>query len=215
MPLALYDFSRLLKIRVPTALNIQSALLDICLGVQYLHSRNFVHGDIKPSNILLFKNGKKYLARITDFSISALCKDRIHNKLAYTQGFRPPEIEIEGSYSFKSDVWALGQVFKLLRPKFKELQTKSFDTLVSNMTCCKETERFTIQQVLESEFWEGMKFSLQKPKFYDLECIDSSEVVNRIVKKMYRLPVYEEEDFIEQEIELSEPLIHLFRNNIF
>jgi hypothetical protein len=60
-----------------------------------------------------------------------------------------------------------------------------------------------------------MKFSLYKAKFYDLECIDSSEVVNRIVKKMYRLPVYEEEDFIEQEIELSEPLIHLFRNNIF
>ncbi|KAF8134425.1 kinase-like domain-containing protein [Boletus edulis] len=42
---------------------------DIAAGLQYLHARNIVHGDLSSSNILITKNGK---ACLSDFGLSTL-----------------------------------------------------------------------------------------------------------------------------------------------
>lgn len=44
-------------------------MLDVCSGLQYLHSKSIVHGRLKPSNVLIFDN---YRARISDFGVSHL-----------------------------------------------------------------------------------------------------------------------------------------------
>lgn len=48
-------------------------LVDIATGMLYLHSRNVLHGDLKPGNVMLKRQqGAAYghKAMITDFGLS-------------------------------------------------------------------------------------------------------------------------------------------------
>lgn len=218
MPLGIYDLSRALKLKVAKTFDINSILYNVCLGVEYLHSRNIVHGDIKPSNILIFKNDKKYAGRITDFSLSALCFDRIHNKYAYTSGYRPPEVELKGSYDFKADIWALGQTFKKSQERFPSLQTKEFDNLICNMTLNKEDSRYNIYDVLASDIF-NKDFISKQIKSYNisklLEISEEKVFISELINKMMRKVIREDENFINREISHLKTIIHFFQTNIF
>ena len=45
-------------------------VVQAAAGLEYLHQRNVVHGDLKPTNILVTKGGEK--VAITDFGFSAV-----------------------------------------------------------------------------------------------------------------------------------------------
>ncbi len=50
---------------------ILSAMLQISLGLEYLHDQSVVHRDIKPENILLFSTSSDLiLYKLGDFGIS-------------------------------------------------------------------------------------------------------------------------------------------------
>ena len=51
---------------------IKRFILEILLGIDYLHSRDVIHRDLKPSNIFL--RGKDYTVQIGDFGIACECK---------------------------------------------------------------------------------------------------------------------------------------------
>lgn len=160
MPIALYDLSKNRKIS--RNFSIKDILFDIVKGLDYLHSRKIAHGDIKPSNILVFKENERYVAKITDFSLSKICIDEVKG-LAYTVGYRPPEVETSKIYTLKSDIWALGQTFKMLQGRFHILQTEEFNVLIQNMCCASVEKRFSISDVIESSFFKEYNYSTVKP----------------------------------------------------
>lgn len=47
---------------------IQEMLAQVLQGLQYLHSRGVVHGDVKPSNIVVTYDGKY---KLIDFDAAA------------------------------------------------------------------------------------------------------------------------------------------------
>merc|ERR1711964_524501 len=60
---------------------------QILLGVQYLHSKNVIHCDLNPNNILLTKEG---MVKISDFGLSK--KGRTGFGTDGTRKFQAPEI---------------------------------------------------------------------------------------------------------------------------
>ena len=78
-------------------------LLMLCT----LHQNNIIHGDINPYNILVTEKNKPLL---NDFSTSLYVKDMKECSLehiSYLRNYRSPEVTTN-SWSYKSDVWALG-----------------------------------------------------------------------------------------------------------
>lgn len=80
---------------------------DILSGVQYIHSRNVVHRDIKPHNILLSKG----VAKVADFgcaiSVAALTKEE-HHAMKGTLPYMAPEVFLGESYGKPCDMWSVG-----------------------------------------------------------------------------------------------------------
>jgi hypothetical protein len=92
---------------------------EIATGLAFAHSRGIVHGDMKPSNVLLTDAGH---AKIADFGIARIPKeDASTPQLFATAMYVAPE-RVEGkSLSTASDVYGLGLVlYEMLvgRPPF-------------------------------------------------------------------------------------------------
>ncbi|CAF3877203.1 unnamed protein product [Rotaria sp. Silwood2] len=104
--------------------HIASFMYQIMSGLAYCHNRNFLHRDIKCSNILLNNNGKIKLA---DFGLARLYnaddKDRPYTNKVITLWYRPPELLLgEERYGPAIDIWScgciLGELFQR-RPLFQ------------------------------------------------------------------------------------------------
>lgn len=94
---------------------IHTWLMGISLGIQYLHSMNFVHADFKTGNVLIDSN---YQAKLSDFGFSFRIPK---NGIILPKGigsplYSPPEcykdpMVSQVLYTKLFDIWALGIVF--------------------------------------------------------------------------------------------------------
>ncbi|MEU6353954.1 protein kinase [Streptomyces sp. NPDC047072] len=93
-------------------------LAQICEGLAQLHRAKWVHGDLKPANVLLMKDGS---ARLADFNMAA----EMEGTHAYTPAFStpdytPPELlwseigERGRRIRPSADVWAFGVLAHLV-----------------------------------------------------------------------------------------------------
>lgn len=93
---------------------IGNVVRSILCGLKVLHDAGFIHGDLKPSNILKCKTGYK----ITDFSIVSTNVIKNHGRIC-TYPYRPPEaFDSSRWWNEKVDIWALGTtLFELVFAK--------------------------------------------------------------------------------------------------
>lgn len=84
---------------------------DILAGLQYLHEKGILHGDIKPANVVIVDG----VAKLIDFGLSVMYTfskfdPQIKKLDVYSLPYRPPEINYlqDRSYSFSAEVWAAG-----------------------------------------------------------------------------------------------------------
>ena len=92
---------------------ITKLMVDILLGMEYIHDHGLIHRDIKPNNILVYELGKnKYKACISDFGLTKYnCKQMINTPNVSSHLFRAPECILELNYGTASDIWCVGCVF--------------------------------------------------------------------------------------------------------
>jgi serine/threonine-protein kinase len=93
-------------------------ILDVLLGLEYIHDRGIVHCDLKPENILLKKINNELVACIADFGIAKLYSPNIKNDEKNNQLGSPAYMAPErfyGRYSPASDIYAVGIIlFELM-----------------------------------------------------------------------------------------------------
>jgi serine/threonine protein kinase len=84
-------------------MKVVNYLLQICDGLQYAHSKDIVHQDIKPGNILILPNEK---IKILDFGLACPCGSE--NFLTGTPFYMSPEQIDCMPVDARSDIFALG-----------------------------------------------------------------------------------------------------------
>ena len=86
--------------------------MDLNKGLKVMYDKKVIHGDIKPSNILLsFNNNNvnKVCFKISDFGLSKLYEENIITKsIRGTSQFISPECLKGEEINDKSDIWSLG-----------------------------------------------------------------------------------------------------------
>jgi serine/threonine protein kinase len=85
-------------------------MAQVARGLEYLHSQNIIHRDMKPENILIGSDDTAYLL---DFGVSSIISDRNRPAgMVGTMSFFSPELLASHSaleqYGKESDVWAFG-----------------------------------------------------------------------------------------------------------
>ncbi|KAJ7883482.1 kinase-like domain-containing protein [Mycena olivaceomarginata] len=105
---------KFLAAKKPTTTKRLSLILDIALGLQYLHKQKIVHGDLKGANILVTPSHR---ACIADFGVSSIVKaitvrftHTTAKKGGGTANYLAPELFRGDQNHFGSDVYAFSCV---------------------------------------------------------------------------------------------------------
>lgn len=110
-----------------------SWLTQLCWGLQHLHSRKFMHRDLKPQNVLLTLGSRVLLA---DFGMAGQLQytQELKQTVVGTPSFMSPEMLNGRPYGCKTDQWALGCVlFEIMALKAPFEGCMSYAAIVTSV----------------------------------------------------------------------------------
>jgi len=86
------------------------ALAQACEGLAYAHDRGVIHRDMKPSNILVTRRGKKLHAKLTDFGVALVDRSNLTEQGVWmgTVSYMAPEYLDTGKATPSTDLFAVG-----------------------------------------------------------------------------------------------------------
>ncbi|XP_030760689.1 serine/threonine-protein kinase mos [Sitophilus oryzae] len=106
------------------SLTLKKFAVDITTGLDYCHSNNVLHLDLKPKNILV---DQKNTCKICDFGNSVSIGDNLSNfKHNGTVIYTAPELLLGKSPSMKSDIYSLGIIFWQI--KYRKTPFEAYDS---------------------------------------------------------------------------------------
>ena len=138
-----------------TDTEIRSIVRQILKSLQYLHAKNYVHGDVKPENFIVSSDKtSRMILKLIDFGLSS--HDRLNGadiQKAGTSFYMAPEAfsRKEGEYSGKSDSWSVGVIFATI--------VSRGTALLGRVTSCNTREPI---QAIDSSFVEDELVKLEK-----------------------------------------------------
>jgi eukaryotic-like serine/threonine-protein kinase len=97
-------------------------IYNVCYALDYIHTKGYLHLDIKPSNIMLTQKGE---AKLMDFGISRLQKESSTpgGKISGTLYYLSPEQVVSGQpLNQQTDLFALGTVLYELLSGFRPFE---------------------------------------------------------------------------------------------
>ena len=97
----------------PSASERKRILNELLDAVEFIHSHQVVHNDLKPGNILVTRNGHN--VKLIDFGY-ADCDFSTDKATGGTKSYASPELLEGGNIDGKSDIYSIGFIIKALFP---------------------------------------------------------------------------------------------------
>ncbi|XP_048132978.1 serine/threonine-protein kinase STY13-like [Rhodamnia argentea] len=123
---------------------IRRMALDAARGLSYLHERGIIHGDVKPSNLLMDTTGT---VKIIDFGLSHRADHYNSSEVGGTIYYMAPEVIKDGTSSPKADVYSFG--ITLWEICHNEMPYKDVKTNLVGCQKLAEREAGDIQEMSE------------------------------------------------------------------
>lgn len=88
------------------------AMAQICRGLGYIHSRQLIHYDIKPTNVLIepLESGG-FIAKIIDFGLAESAHEEGLGSVRGTVSYMAPEVGRSAAIDRRADLYSLGVTF--------------------------------------------------------------------------------------------------------
>ena len=117
---------------------IRKYTVQILEGIEYLHSHNIMHRDIKCANILINRDG---VCKLSDFGGAKIIKDIFDitkSSIEGTPNWMAPEIVKKAEATRFSDIWSIGcTVIEMFQGK---PPWSNYYTAISVMNCIYNTK---------------------------------------------------------------------------
>ncbi len=88
---------------------VLDVLQQVCQSVAYLHSLDYLHGDLKPDNILIEVTGSSFQPHLTDLDLSIRRDAQMSRLIQGAYGYMAPEIEAGETLTESIDIYAFGR----------------------------------------------------------------------------------------------------------
>lgn len=88
-------------------------LQQLVQTVQYLHSRQMVHRDLKPTNVMVLEGGKQI--KLIDFGLADSATFILLKQPAGTLGYASPEQRSSSAIDVRNDIYSLGIIMQQMQ----------------------------------------------------------------------------------------------------
>ena len=168
-------------------------LYDTVQGLSFMHSNDILHLDIKPSNVLIFKDCQGITAKLTDFgnSITVGSEGVCMSSIALTTvTYRAPELFLQVPVHTKSsDIWSYGILVLFV---------------ITGKTTFSDIDN--VRQEIYDKFSPNGRFYIKKTIH---ECFLDQDLAQKYIKLLYKIII------IESPKRATAPMVvndHLFDN---
>ncbi|RWS02096.1 serine/threonine-protein kinase D1-like protein, partial [Dinothrombium tinctorium] len=154
-------------------------IYQVLVALRYLHSRNIVHCDLKPENVLLSSDEEFTQVKLCDFGFARIIGEKsFRRSVVGTPAYLAPEVLRNKGYNRSLDMWSVGVIiyvslsgtfpfneeedindqiqnaaFMYPPNPWKEITTEAID-LINNLLQVKTRKRFTVDKSLNHTWLE-------------------------------------------------------------
>ncbi|XP_011500982.1 PREDICTED: serine/threonine-protein kinase D1 [Ceratosolen solmsi marchali] len=148
-------------------------ITQILIALKHLHSKNIVHCDLKPENVLLSSNSEFTQVKLCDFGFARIIGEKsFRRSVVGTPAYLAPEVLRNKGYNRSLDMWSVGVIvyvslsgtfpfnededineqiknaaFMYPPNPWKEISTNAID-LINNLLQVKQRKRFSVDKSL-------------------------------------------------------------------
>jgi len=132
-------------------------LQTVCEGVQHLHERGVVHGDLTPRNVLVVEQGNEHKPKVIDFGLARVLEAEtdvgVLGNGAGTLGYIAPE-QVVSEVSVRTDIYALGvMLYQVLTGRLPAVGTVLSADLAARAKVLQVTPRALRRDAKEDLTW--------------------------------------------------------------
>ncbi|KAK9759319.1 Protein kinase domain [Popillia japonica] len=149
-------------------------ITQILVALKHLHSKNIVHCDLKPENVLLSSNAEYPQVKLCDFGFARIIGEKsFRRSVVGTPAYLAPEVLRNKGYNRSLDMWSVGVIvyvslsgtfpfnededineqiqnaaFMYPPNPWKEISSDAID-LINNLLQVKQRKRYTVDKSLQ------------------------------------------------------------------
>lgn len=201
----------------PTQCNFFKAIIKILETLDYIHSHDFIHKDIKPNNILVTYNNEPY---ILDFGTTTISNTLTKTQQELTLWYASPEQKNNQNIDETTDLYSFGitLIETIVNKEKFELFTRQkidLDELINNVILFRDGRDEELKNILKRLTYQEQNRRYQRAKsvISDIKNISSflnchneyelniSDNVKNNIQEDYLLSPWEVLNFIQEKLE--------------